>query len=55
MVPIVTIGAEAGDKRKQKTLPWQEARLVLVHAQGSMTPKFAATFGASGEESGHAF
>lgn len=54
MVPIVTIGAEAGDKRKQKTLQWQEARLVLVHAQGSVTPKFAATFGSSVEESGDA-
>jgi hypothetical protein len=54
MVPIVTIGAEAGDKRKQKTLQWQEARLVLVHAQGSVTPKFAATFGGSVEESGDA-
>jgi len=54
MVPIVTIGEEAGDKRKQKTLQWQEARLVLVHAQGSVTPKFAATFGGSVEESGHA-
>lgn len=54
MVPIVTIGAEAGDKRKQKTLQWQEARLVLVRAQGSVTPKFAATFGGSVEESGDA-
>ena len=54
MVPIVTIGAEAGDKRKQRTLQWQEARLVLVHAQGSVTPKFAATFGGSVEESGQA-
>jgi len=54
MVPIVTSGAEAGDKRKQKTLQWQEARLVLVHAHGSVTPKFAATFGGSGEESGQA-
>jgi Uncharacterised protein family (UPF0236) len=54
MVPIVTIGEEVGDKRKQKTLQWQEARLVLVHAQGSVTPKFAATFGGSVEESGHA-
>ena len=54
MVPIVTIGTEAGDKRKQRTLQWQEARLDLVHAHGSVTPKFAATFGRSVEESGHA-
>jgi hypothetical protein len=26
MVPIVTPEATAGDKRKPKTLPWQEAR-----------------------------
>jgi Uncharacterised protein family (UPF0236) len=54
MVPIVTSGAEAGDNRKHKTLQWQEARLILVHAQGSVTPKFAATFGRSVEASGHA-
>jgi hypothetical protein len=54
MVPIVEIGTEVGDKRKHKTLQWQEARLVLVHPQGSVTPKFAATFGGSVEESGDA-
>ena len=54
MVPIVTIGTDAGDKRKQRPLQWQEARLVMVHAHGSVTPKFAATFGGSVEESGHA-
>jgi hypothetical protein len=54
MVPIVTSDAVAGDKRKHKTLHWQEARLVLVHAHGSVTPKFAATFGGSVEESGQA-
>jgi Uncharacterised protein family (UPF0236) len=54
MVPIVTIGTEARDKRNQRTLQWQEARLILVHAQGSVTPKVAATFGGSVEESGSA-
>jgi hypothetical protein len=54
MVPIVTSGKEAGDNRKHKTLQWQEARLVMVHAPGSVTPKFAATFGRSVEESGQA-
>jgi Uncharacterised protein family (UPF0236) len=54
MVPIVTSGEGAGDKRKHKTLHWQEARLLLVHAQGSVTPKFAATFGRSVEASGQA-
>lgn len=54
MVPIVTPEATAGDKRKHKTLHWQEARLAMVHAQGSVTPKFAATFGGSVQESGQA-
>lgn len=54
MVPIVTSDPAAGDKRKHKTLQWQEARLAMVHAQGSVTPKFAATFGRSVEESGQA-
>lgn len=54
MVPIVTSDPAAGDKRKQKTLQWQEARLVMVHAHGSVTPKFAATFGRRVEESGQA-
>ena len=54
MVPIVTLSTEAEDKRKHKTLQWQEARLVLVHSHGSVTPKFAATFGGSVEESGDA-
>ena len=53
-VPIVTREATAGDKRKHKTLPWQEARLAWVHAHGSVTPKGAATFGGRVEESGHA-
>lgn len=54
MVPIVTNDAAAGDKRKHKTVQWQEARLALVHAHGSVTPKFGATFGGSVEESGQA-
>jgi hypothetical protein len=53
-VPMVTLGAAAGDKRNHKTLQWQEARLVLVQAHGSVTPKVAATFGGRGEESGQA-
>jgi hypothetical protein len=54
MVPIVTPDTEGEDKRKHKTLHWQEARLALVHAQGSVTPKFAATFGGSVDASGQA-
>jgi hypothetical protein len=54
MVPIVTSAPAAEDKRKHKTLQWQEARLGLVHAHGSVPPKFAATFGRRVEESGQA-
>jgi hypothetical protein len=54
MVPIVTNGNAAGDQRKHKTVQWQEARLVMVHAPGSVTPKFGATFGRAVEESGQA-
>ena len=54
MVPIVTPDTAVKDKRQQKTLHWQEARLALVHAHGSVTPKFAATFGDSVNASGEA-
>jgi Uncharacterised protein family (UPF0236) len=54
MVPIVTSEEAVADKRAHKTLQWQEARLALVHAQGSVTPKFAATFGQSVDASGQA-
>ena len=54
MLPIVTVGEADGDKRKQKTLHWQEARLALVHQQGSVTPTFAATFGGSVDDAGQA-
>ena len=54
-VPIVTSEATAKDKRKHKSLQWQEVRLALVPAHGSVTPKFAATFGGRVEESGQAW
>ena len=38
------------DKRKQKTLNWQEARLALVHEKDSVKPKFDATFKGSVDE-----
>ena len=44
MIPIVKVDEEAEDKRKNKTLQWKEARLCLVHAAGSTTPIFGATF-----------
>lgn len=54
MLPIVTVNEESGDKRKQKKLHWQEARLALVHEQGSATPKFDATFQGSVDNAGQA-
>jgi hypothetical protein len=44
MIPIMTPSDDAPDKRKKKTLNWQEGRLALVHEQGSSSPKFAAAF-----------
>jgi len=52
MIPIVSIGEEEGDKRKQRTLHWQEARLAMAHPQGSTTPKFDATFQKSVDDAG---
>jgi hypothetical protein len=52
MLPIVSARTDAGDKRKNKKLHWLEARLALVHEQGSVTPKFEATFGGSVDDAG---
>lgn len=52
MLPIVTIGEAEGDKRKQKTLHWKEARLALAHELGSRNLQFAATFGGSVDDAG---
>jgi hypothetical protein len=51
MIPIVDTaasetGAPGGDRRKTRQVRWQEARLSLAHAQGSVTPRLAATCGA---------
>lgn len=51
MIPIVDTGppqteGAGGDRRKTRQVRWQEARLSLAHAHGSVTPRFAATFGA---------
>ena len=46
LVPIVTTAAVVAERRKTRTVGWQEARLRLAHAQGSMRPVFAATLGA---------
>jgi hypothetical protein len=52
MIPIVKIDGEAGDKRKNTTLQWKEARLCLVHEAGSTTPTFGATFSGSVADAG---
>jgi hypothetical protein len=52
MIPLVDTAAppraeeeERGDRRKTRQVRWKEARLSLAHAQGSVTPRFAATLG----------
>jgi hypothetical protein len=50
MIPLVDTAAPAtgeagGDRRKTRQVRWKEARLSLAHAQGSITPTFAATLG----------
>lgn len=54
MLPVITIRDDEGDKRKKKVLHWKEARLALVHEQGSVTPKFDATFAKSVDDAGQA-
>lgn len=44
MLPIITVREDEGDRRKNKELHWKEARLAWVHEQGSVSPKFDATF-----------
>jgi len=51
MIPIVDTArpetrVPGEDRRKTRQVRWQEARLSLAHAHGSVTPRFAATFGA---------
>jgi hypothetical protein len=38
-------GTAGGDRRKTRQVRWQEARLSLAHAHGSVTPRFAVTLG----------
>ena len=53
MLPVITLREDdGGDKRKKKVLHWKEARLALVHEQGSVTPKFDATFAKSVDDAG---
>lgn len=47
MIPVVTIAESTGDipsdKRRCRSVQWQEARLTLAHQSGSVTPFFGAT------------
>ena len=52
MLPIISVRDDDGDQRKKKTLHWKEARLALVHEEGSVEPKFDATFSESVDDAG---
>lgn len=43
MVPIMVPDANSADKRKGKTLHWEEAKICLAHPQGSKTLAFSGT------------
>lgn len=46
LVPLVAVKEGAsGDRRKTRTVGWQEARLVLARVPGSVTPRWGATMG----------
>lgn len=45
LLPIVEIGEELGDKRRQRLCKWQEARLCLAGQSQSVRRRYAATMG----------
>jgi len=46
MVPLVAVKEDASsDRRKTRTVGWQEARLALARVPGSVTARFGATMG----------
>ena len=46
LVPLVAVKEKAsGDRRKTRSVGWQEARLVLARVPGSVTPRWGATMG----------
>ena len=58
MVPLVKIASKTSDDqpsdgRKRRKVGWEEARLVLAHKQGSVSPKFGATMGTADEAGDH--
>lgn len=50
MVPLVAVKEDGGgDRRKTRTLSWQEARLVLARVPGTVSARFGATMGSADE------
>lgn len=50
MVPLVAVKENVrGDRRKTRTVSWQEARLALARVPGSVTARFGATMGAAND------
>jgi len=45
MLPIVECGDAQGDRRKQRTITWQEARLAAAQKQGEARVHYAVSFG----------
>lgn len=46
LIPIVSVAEQSAcDRRTTRTVSWQEARLALARAPGSLTPRYAATLG----------
>lgn len=45
LVPVVEIGETLGDKRRQRSCRWQEARLCLAGPAQSLRRRYAATMG----------
>lgn len=45
LVPVVEVGEGQGDKRKQRSCKWQEARLALAGSPQSVGRRYAATMG----------
>lgn len=52
MVPTVSSAPDAPDRRKGKSLQWQEAKLSLVHVHGSQEAVFAATLQGDAQDAG---
>jgi len=49
MIPIVDTAGKVSDRRKSRRCRWKEARLMLAHARGSVSPVFGCTLGGPDE------